>query len=71
MSVFNTICKHGWLARQCDRCELDDEIEHLRTALAEVRADAERYKYLLQSAVDMLHECGLRDEIWTALEGKS
>jgi hypothetical protein len=36
-----------------------------------VRADAERYKYLLQSAVDMLHECGLRNEIWTALEGKS
>jgi hypothetical protein len=47
-----------------------DELERLRGELAEVRRDAEQFSYLLSRAVDMLHECGLRDEIWAALEGK-
>jgi hypothetical protein len=38
--------------------------------LTEVRRDAEQFSYLLSRAVDMLHECGLRDEIWGALEDK-
>lgn len=39
-------CKHGQLARQCNICELEDEAESLRAELAEVRRDAERYRWL-------------------------
>jgi hypothetical protein len=48
------------------------QVEALKAieALAEARRDAEQFSYLLHRAVDMLHECGLRDEIWVALEGK-
>jgi hypothetical protein len=42
----------------------------LRAELAEARRDAEQFSYLLYRAVDMLHECGLRDEIWAALAEK-
>lgn len=45
-------------------------VEKLEAELAEARRDAEQFSYLLYRAVDMLHECGLRDEIWVALEGK-
>ena len=27
-------CKHGTLARQCDRCELEGEVERLRAFVA-------------------------------------
>jgi hypothetical protein len=47
-----------------------DGIEELEAELSEIKKDAKQFSYLLSRAVDMLHECGLRDEIWTALEGK-
>jgi hypothetical protein len=47
-----------------------EHIERLRAELDAARRDAEQFSYLLHRAVDMLHECGLRDEIWVALEGE-
>jgi len=39
--------------------------------LAEARRDAGQFSYLLHRVAHMLHECGLRDEIWAALEGET
>jgi hypothetical protein len=49
-------------------CEQDDEAALL--AVEELRNEKDALISLLRSAGDMLHECGLRDEIWTALEGE-
>ena len=42
----------------------------LAVELHEVKKERDALISLLRSAVDMLHDCGLRDEIFAELEGK-
>lgn len=44
---------------------LDDS---LLTEFNALRAECDALRYLLDRAADMLHECGLRDEIYAALK---
>lgn len=37
-------CEHGQLARSCDTCDKDRDIEHLRGLVAQYKADAERFR---------------------------
>jgi hypothetical protein len=45
-------------------------VDRLEVELAEARRARDELRELLESAGDMLHECGLRDEIWAALGDK-
>jgi hypothetical protein len=45
-----------------------ETIEALRAELAEARRERDALRILLESAGDMLHECGLRDEIFAVVD---
>ena len=42
-------CEHGQLARSCDLCDKDRDIEHLRGLVAQYKEDAERYRWLVEN----------------------
>jgi hypothetical protein len=55
-------CEHGQLRRVCNICELEQEIEQLRT-------DAERYRYLRNRDTDhLLRDRPERDGAWITCE---
>jgi hypothetical protein len=63
-------CRNSVVEACVEYPNVGDYIAQVEAELAEARRERDALRILLESAGDMLHECGLRDEIWAALAEK-